>query len=154
MYEGYGQYAFTGTHASRVKELVSFGFFPRNVDVLLVAPIVGFEYAAKAEKNNQNDDDTKVFLEQLQNANSRLELNYMTIMLLDKEHEPSEEARIRKAFQISPEDRSQLDLDRYEEYVRGGVDFLYEKIIGTGNTQDERIRELYDLVDSFAARYQ
>lgn len=154
MYEGYGQYAFTGTHASRVKELVSFGFFPRNLDVLLVAPIVGFEYGVRAAKNNQDDDDTKIFLEQLQKADSRLELNYKTIMLLDKEHEPDEETRIKKAFQVSPEERSQSDLDRYEEYVRGGVDFLYEKIIGTGNTPDERVRELYDLVDSFASRYQ
>ena len=55
MYEGYGQYTFTGTHASRVKELVGFGFFPRNVDVLLVAPIVGFEYGKRADKNNQEN---------------------------------------------------------------------------------------------------
>ena len=153
MYEGYGQYTFTGTHASRVKELVGFGFFPRNVDVLLVAPVVGFEYGKRADKNNQDDDDTKVFLEQLQKADSKLELNYKTIMLLDKEHEPSEEARIKKAFQISPKDRDPADLERYEAYVRGGVDFLYDRIIGKGNTQDERIRELYDLVDSFASRY-
>ena len=94
MYEGLDQYAFTGSHALKVKELVGFGFFPRNVDVLMVAPIVGFEYRVMAEKNGQDDADTKIFLKQLQDADSRLELNYKTIMLLDKEYEPDEAVRI------------------------------------------------------------
>ena len=154
MYEGLDQYAFTGSHALKVKELVGFGFFPRNVDVLMVAPIVGFEYRVMAEKNCQDDADTKIFLKQLQDADSRLELNYKTIMLLDKEYEPDEAVRIDKAFRVTPENREQADLERYESYVRGGVDFLHDKIIGSGNTQDERIMDLYDLVDSFSARYQ
>ena len=61
---------------------------------------------------------------------------------------------VYKAFRVTPENREQADLERYESYVRGGVDFLHDKIIGSGNTQDERIMDLYDLVDSFSARYQ
>lgn len=154
MYEGLASYAFTGTHAYRVKELVDFGFFPRNVDVLMVAPIIGFENNRIAERDNQDNFDTKVFLEQLQKADSILELNYKTIMLLDKAHEPDEETRIRKAFQVMPEKREEADLQRYDSFVRGGVDFLYEKIIGSGNTQDERILDVYEYVESFASRYQ
>lgn len=153
MYEGIDQYRFYGTHAIRADELVTFGFFPRIVDVLMVAPIVGFEHGRTAEKNTQDDVDKSVFLKQLNDANGRLELNYKTIMLLDKDYTPEVDERFRKAFQIMPESRDKADLDHYERYVRGGVDFLYEKLVGSGNTPTERYAELLDLVESFADRY-
>lgn len=153
MYEGIDQYRFFGTHAIRADELVTFGFFPRIVDVLMVAPVVGFEYGRTAERNTQDDADKSVFLKQLKDANGRLELNYKAIMLLDKGYTPDADERFRKAFQVMPESRDKADLDHYEQYVRGGVDFLHEKLIGSGNTSTERLADLLDLVESFADRY-
>ena len=75
-------------------------------------------------------------------------------MLLDQEYEPDEEERFKKAFQTAPEYRTQDDLDYFESYVRGGVDFLYDKIIGEGNTDMDRLIELQDFVDSYASRHQ
>ena len=153
MYEGKNDYEFRGTHAQRVIELVSLGFFKRNIDVLEVAPVVGFEYNRFASENKQDDMSTKVFLKQLQDANERLELNYKTITLLDKSFEPDESERLKRAFQVAPEQRDPSHLERYESFVRGGVDYLYEKLVGTGNTPYERLMELDDLVDSFTSRY-
>ena len=153
MYEGIDQYRFYGTHALRADELVSLGFFPRIVDVLMVAPVVGFEYGRTAERNTQDDADKSVFLKQLNDANAQFELNYKAIMLLDKVYAPDADVRFRKAFQVMPENREKDDLEHYEAYVRGGVDFLHEKLIGSGNTSTERLADLLDLVESFADRY-
>ncbi len=153
MYEGMDQYRFYGSHAIRVDELVNLGFFPRVVDVLVVAPVVGFEYNRTAAKNNQDDADKSIFLKQLKDADGHLELNYKTIMLLDKSHTPDAEERFRKAFQVSPENRDEADLAHYEDYVRGGVDFVHEKLIGSGNTPTERLADLLEFVESFSERY-
>lgn len=152
MYEGMDQYRFYGSHAIRADELVNLGFFPRVVDVLVVAPIVGFEYNRTAAKNNQDDADKSIFLKQLKDADGHLELNYKTIMLLDKGHTSDAKERFRKAFQVSPENRAETDLAHYEDYVRGGVDFLHEKLIGSGNTPTERLADLLEFVESFSER--
>ncbi len=153
MYEGVEEYKFYGTHAIKVLQLCESRIFKRFVDVLMVAPIVGFEYSRTAEENHEDGEERKIFLKQLQDANARFEMNYKAIVLLDREHDSSEESRFKKAFQTLPENREKVDLDRYESYVRGGIDYLHEKVFGNGNTPDERLYEIYDLTDSFAERY-
>ncbi len=153
MYEGKEEHRFYGTHAMKADELKNLDFFPRLVDILAVAPIIGFEYNRMAEKNQEGGTDSAMFLAQLQKVNEKLEINYKTIMLLDKEYEPDESERFKKAFQTAPEQRDPADLERYESYVRGGIDFLYEKLVGSGNTPFERLIELHELVESFSERY-
>ena len=153
MYEIITEYRFCGSHAKRANQLKELGFFSRLVDILAVAPIVGFENARTSERNREDDAEAKVFLAQLNVVNDKLELCYKTIMLLDCEHEPDEESRFRKAFQTTPDQRADEDLERFESYVRGGVDFLFEKLVGSGNTQMDRLIELQDYLEGFASRY-
>lgn len=53
--------------------------------------------------------------------------NFRLIMLLDKQYEPDEDKRIDKAFRHMGENPA--DEERFDSYVRGGVDVLYEKLI-------------------------
>lgn len=154
MYEGMEEHRFYGIHAQRADELKNLGFFDRLIDVLAVAPIVGFEYGRRSDKDNTEGIQPKaMFLAQLQKVDSQLEMNYKTIMLLDNDYQPDEAMRFRKAFQVAPDKRDEADLERYESYVRGGIDFLYEKLVGSENTPYERLIELHDLVESFSDRY-
>lgn len=153
MYDGKDSHHFFGTHAVKANELKNQGYFSRLVDLLAVAPLVGFHYGMRSDRNNIDDKDATMFMAQIVTVNARLELNYKTIMLLDKEYEPDEETRFVKAFQVKPVDRSAEDLERYESYTRGGVDFLFDHLIGEGNTQAERLEEMLDLVESFSDRH-
>lgn len=153
MYEGKDEHNFYGTHAIRADELKSLGFFDRLVDILAVAPLLGFGYGRTADRNDQDDADKSMFRAQLAKVDAQLELDYKTIMLLDKEHTPDEAERFEKAFQTAPDQRLPEDLERFESYVRGGIDFLYEKLVGSGNTPYERLMELHELVESFSERY-
>lgn len=153
MYEGYEEYHFYGTHALQVVQLTEAKLFKRYVDILAIAPVVGFAYGRREEINHEDGEDRKIFLKHLQDMDAKFEMNYKTIMLLDTSGEPDEGARFKKAFQTAPEHRDPGDLKRYESYVLGGIAFLHEKLIGNGNTPEERLRELYDLTDSFADRF-
>ena len=151
------EYAFKGKHADMVRDLTKEfdmqknKFFPRNYDVYLLAPIVGFLYQRKAEVDQTKGiEPTKIWGTMLINNIDELMFNYRLIMLLDKENEANPEMRIEKAFRgnNAPEDEA-----LYVSYVRGGVEVLYEKLMEGVNSLDEYTSRLYDFLEEFDSRY-
>lgn len=153
MYNNLDQHHFYGKHAKYAEELSNRGYFERLVDLLAVAPIVGFEYNRKANRDSSIQLEKSMFAKQVQKVDKLLEMDYKIIMLLDTEYEPSEEKRFYKAFQVAPEARDAEDLELFESYVRGGIEFLHEKLIGIENVLDQQLIEMYDFVSSFQDRY-
>lgn len=152
------EYYFKGGHAEKVIKLTAqFGdepnikLFQRNLDVYLVAPIVGFLYGRKAEL--QTGIDRVINHTQLIYEKTSLIYNYRLIMLLDAKHEPNADERVNKAFRYFGSDKATSDEVLYEEYVRGGIDVLYEKLIETANSPDDYIKNLYDFLEEFDERY-
>ena len=140
------QYRFRGIHAVRVDALTSVfddavtaKLFDRNVDVYTNAPLVGFLY-------NQNVMGDRVIYSQ-----EELMFNFRLIMLLDKDFEPDEEKRINKAFKCVGEDPA--DEERFDSYVRGGVDLLYEKLIEGASSPEDYVNNLYDFIEEFKDKF-
>lgn len=84
-------------------------------------------------------------------SQEELLFNFRLIMLLDKEYEPDEDVRINKAFRHMGEDPA--DEARFDSYVRGGVDVLYEKLIEGVSSPDEYVMRLYDFVEEFQEKF-
>ena len=158
------QYRFRGRHAVRVDELTSVfdsdskaKLFERNVDVYTNAPLVGFLYGRTAEPDDtRNPETNQVFNQNVMGdrviySQEELLFNFRLIMLLDKEYEPDEDVRINKAFRHMGEDPA--DEARFDSYVRGGVDVLYEKLIEGVSSPDEYVMRLYDFVEEFQEKF-
>ena len=158
------QYRFRGRHAVRVDELTSVfdsdskaKLFERNVDVYVNAPIVGFLYGRTAEPDDTRIPETNqvynqnVMGDRVIYSQEELLFNFRLIMLLDKEYEPDEDVRINKAFRHMGEDPA--DEARFDSYVRGGVDVLYEKLIEGISSPDEYVMRLYDFVEEFQEKF-
>jgi len=152
------EYSFKGGHAEKVIKLTSqfsnecnIGIFQRNLDVYIVAPIVGFLYGRKADL--QTGIDRVINHTQLIYEKTNLVYNYRLIMLLDSNHEPNEDERVNKAFRYFGSEKAAVDEVLYEKYVRGGIDVLYEKLIETANSPDDYIKNLYDFLEEFDERY-
>ena len=150
-------YDFKGIHADMVRQLTGFiapelrkGLFSRNLDVYILAPIVGFLYSRKSPIDKTSIDPTKIFPEQMIGAEEELIFNYRLIMLLDKDNEPDEAERIKHAFQYIGKPEGDADLVLYDEYVRGGVEVLYEKLI---KQSIDIIKNLYEFIEEFNDRY-
>lgn len=152
------EYSFRGSHAEKVNKLTAQfdknrnKLFNRNLDVYMVAPIIGFLYKRKADLD-KGAETTKIFPEQLINERNNMLFTYRLILLLDKEHEPDFNERINKAFRYYGNEKALPDETLYEQYVRGGVDVLYEKLLVTVNTEDDYLKNLYDFVEEFDERY-
>ena len=147
------EYSFRGKHAVMVEELTTVlsatGESFRNFDVYLLAPLIGFLYNVRADRDNDSHT-TKVFDGIIMKNSDDLEFNYRLIMLLDKDYEPDPDKRIDKAFRGQ---ETQEDMERYDSYVRGGVEKLYEKIIKGNNTEEEYMSKLFDFLEEFDERY-
>ena len=72
-------------------------------------------------------------------------------MLLDKQYEPDEDKRIDKAFRHMGENPA--DEERFDGYVRGGVDVLYEKLIEGATDPEDYINNLFEFVEEFQDRF-
>lgn len=150
------EYSFKGTHAERVIKLTAKfddknQLFNRNLDVYIMAPIVGFLYQRKSEANT--GETTKIFTQQLTGAYDDLLFNYRLIMLLDKNNEPSMDERVNKAFRYYGSEKARNDEELYEQYVRGGIDQLYEKLIEPSRTLEDYMKNLYDFMEEIDERY-
>lgn len=158
------QYRFRGRHAVRVDKLTGVfdsdskaKLFDRNVDVYTNAPLVGFLYGRRAEKDNEKNPETNqvynqnVMGDRVIYSQEELTFNFRLIMLLDKDYEPDEDKRIDKAFRHMGDDPA--DEERFNSYVRGGVDVLYEKLIEGASSLDDFISRLYDFIEEFHERF-
>ena len=77
--------------------------------------------------------------------------NFRLIMLLDKQYESDEDKRIDKAFKHMGENPA--DEERFDSYVRGGVDVLYEKLIEGATDPEDYINNLFEFVEEFQDRF-
>lgn len=158
------QYRFKGRHALRVDQLT--GAFDeiskaklidRNVDVYANAPLIGFLYGRTADLDDTKNPDTgqvynqNVMGDRVIYSSEELQFNFRLIMLLDANYEPDVEKRIDKAFKHMGEDPA--DEERFDSYVRGGVDVLYEKLIEGSNDSGDYINRLYEFIEEFNDRF-
>ena len=158
-----GEYRFKGRHAERVVRLCSAFdnvsnaiLFKRFLDVYINAPLVGFLYGRRSDpdytKNGAGQvEDRKVFAAQVINSSKDLQFNFWRIMLLDSDYEPDEEKRIDKAFKKMGQDPK--DEERFDSYVRGGVDVLYEKLMEGDTEPGDYVNRLYDFLSEFNERF-
>ncbi len=158
------QYRFKGRHALRVDQLT--GVFDeiskaklivRNVDVYANAPLIGFLYGRTADLDDTKNPETgqvynqNVMGDRVIYSSDELQFNFRLIMLLDANYEPDVEKRIDKAFKRMGENPA--DEERFDSYVRGGVDVLYEKLIEGANNPEDYVNRLYEFVEEFNDRF-
>lgn len=158
------QYRFRGSHAEKVKQLTAAfesikktSIFARNVDVYVNAPLIGFLFGHTAEADNDKNPETgevynqNVMGDRVMYSSDDLMYNFRLIMLLDEDYEPNEESRIDKAFRMMGKDPN--DIERFDSYVRGGVDVLYEKLIKGAGDAEDYVNRLYDFITDFYERF-
>lgn len=155
-------YSFRGSHAEKVRELTSqftstgkARLFSSNINIYVLAPLIGFLYRRKACLDKSSNETNKIFFSEIARRSDDLQYNYRLIMLLDEKNELSFEGRLNKAFRYYGNECKETLADEqlYEDYVLGGVDVLYEKLIQDALKPEDYLKNLYDFVEEFEERY-
>jgi len=153
------EYSFRGKHASMVRSMVrqndgtsKFSIFERNFDIYLVAPIIGFIYGERGQLDISTSVKTDIFPEILIKNGRDLKFNFQLIMLLDDKYEPLLNKRINISFINNSGDSNEAE-KRYNEYVLGGVEIIYNKIVNGSISINDCLDKYYNFLEEFEMRY-
>ncbi len=156
------EYSFRGKHAEYVDKLTgiidsiaNIKPFNRNLDVYLFAPLIGIIYGRKSSIDNSTETTTKIFTEQLLREQNALKFNYRLVMLIDQNKSLPTDERLDRAFKFDQNLDKRKNGDMiFNEYVLGGVELLFEKIIENSKDVDEYLKNIYKFVSEFQSRYE
>lgn len=162
------EFQFKGKHADYVRKLTSeidtrtkFKIFQYNVDVLVLAPIVGMIYGRSSSIDNDNSiNSVKINYQQLTNRSSSINYNKELILLLNRRENIDINERINRAFRYIYDEKEEMKAKKeecekeYIEYVLGGVEVLFEKIMINNDPKniDDYIDNLFSFVSDIKER--
>ena len=138
-------YTINGTHATRLKFLAKKNardvdesdntqaakIFERYIDVYMNAAVWGIYYRRKAKNDRSTKDTASVRADAFIRERETCIFLYRLVMLLDDSENLTQTERIDRAFRYDslPDKADELkkNLELFHDYVRGGIDLMYEK---------------------------
>ena len=157
-------YVIYGEHATYAKFLCKerlieredgVNVFDRVVDLLMVAPLVGIckgRYVPQRDTTSENKNDkSTVLLAQIDNEKRNLVIIYRLVMLANPLSSGTDKDKVDQALRFdSVPDSQNPNMDIFDGYVRGGIEYLYESFrnapLNSGNKKEWIIGQMYDLV--------
>jgi hypothetical protein len=124
--------------------------FGRVLDVYMTAAIVGLVQGLRADVDDTSSDDVRIFTQQLVGAKLELEWIYHMIVLIDNSRQLDIDDKISYAFRG---DNEQDNLQLFDSYVRGGVEWLYNQFDQHNTTHDQYISMIHTVVDDWCKLY-
>ncbi len=159
-------YRVEGKHATYIKFLNAFtrnldkeanvaGIFDIAVNVYLVAPLIGAAYNLRAQVDRQSEDSLNILADQILKRQDKFETVYRLVMLSEKSANYTADERIERAFKDDeiPE-KSNANMDLFHEYMRGGVEWLYDHITEGASTQNDYLEKVKDVVSLYAEDFE
>ena len=127
---------FVGKHREYVDKLwtknqIQESYFKRLVDLYAVAAIIGLKTNRRSpEERDETDIKRTVQMKQL-NENYQILLPIMRLILIfDTSRNLSFEEKLEGAFAIPDNiETYQENMELFNSYVRGGIEYLYEKLV-------------------------
>ena len=160
-------YTITGKHATFLKFLAiknskdddgtegisSAKLFERYIDVYMNAAVWGLLYSRTAKRDIESDDRARVYADAFANERDNCVFLYRMVMLLDKSVELTPEERIDRAFRYDsiPEKSDELkcNMELFHDYVRGGIEIMYEQFTDGCTTRDDYLMKTYEVITTF-----
>lgn len=126
--------------------------FQRNLDVFLIAPIIGLRKERYVEESNTEEKkEFKATINYSQLIKEEKRINYTASLLLlyGKEINLSYEERANMVFKRLDKQAKEIMRSLYMGYLKGGIDILYESLVESTDDIVERYFKLYDLIADF-----
>lgn len=158
-------YTFKGKHAIIVTQLTTeldsetkFKFFERNIDVLIIAPIIGYLYGRMSQRDESGqittDNVKKINFDQMNRESYTLNYNYELIMLLHNKDKDSIETRLDRAFRYAKGSTEKEECYKiFEKYVLGGIEVLQEKLLNGATNVEDYIYNISNFISDYNDRY-
>ncbi|MBQ3444572.1 MAG: hypothetical protein IJG33_15170 [Selenomonadaceae bacterium] len=159
-------YTINGTHATRLKFLAKKNardvdepdnpqaakIFERYIDVYMNAAVWGIYYRRKA-KTEKSKDTAAIRADAFIRERETCIFLYRLVMLLDDSENLTQTERIDRAFRYDtlPDKADELkkNLELFHDYVRGGIDLIYEKFTDGCMTREDYLERTFNIMTEF-----
>lgn len=143
----------TGKHATHLKFLVNDAkLYNDYIDVYMNAAVFGYLYSRRDAKDNESTDRARIYADAFSNHRNECVFLYRLITLLD-DGAISTDERLDRAFRYdaNPEKAEDLQrcLDKFNDYVRGGIEYMYTLFTTGCTSKDDYIRASYEASRNF-----
>ncbi len=126
------------------------GIINTAVDIYAIAPLIGLAYNKKALEDNSSNDTYRIFSSQIINHQSDLDFSYRLVMLADNSTGLSSDEKIDRAFkQDEQPEKLKENLELFHQYMRGGLEWLYEKVTDGATTKEDYLEKVYEIVNLY-----
>lgn len=117
-------------------------YFKRLIDLYVAAAVVGFRVDRKAEEDYSPFETSSIFPEQMLKEKENLDFILQMMIMLNYRGTLTDEECVKKAFQGA---QTKEEFEQYKkmfnDYVRGGVEELYEQLIIRKADPDDRFHD-------------
>lgn len=150
-------YLIKGKHASYAKFLrrpmkdeKTAGVFDTIIQIYNIAPLIGLAYNRKAEVDNSIKDSVRIFSDAFKEPYDDLMLVYRLVVLSDESLKLSEDEKVQRLFKYQDnEEMIKENMDLYHQYMRGGIEWLYENIAENGTSDGDYLENLIETVQTY-----
>lgn len=156
-------YKFKGKHATIVKFLNkqtkqnnssanSINIFNSAVEIYTIAPLIGVAYGRLSNEDKETNDETNIFADAMITHKANLEFVFRLVMLADETSGlTTNDQKIERAFkQDEKKENSVSNMNLFNSYARGGIEWLYEQITEKASNQDDYMQNIQNLVEKFS----
>lgn len=127
--------------------------FERYIDVYMNAVIFGLIYSRTAPNDSSSEDRARIYADAFNKERENCIFLYRLVMLLDKTQNLSPEERVERAFRYDsqPEKEKEFkkNMELFNDYVRGGIELLYERFTEGCQTKEDYLNKSYEVMETF-----
>ena len=143
----------TGKHATHLKFLVNDAkLYNDYIDVYMNAAVFGYMYSKKDDRDNESTDRARIYADAFSNHRTECVFLFRLITLLDDENITTEE-RLDRAFRYDANPEKEVELqkciEKFNGYVRGGIEYMYNLFTTGCTSRDDYIRATFEATRNY-----
>ena len=127
--------------------------FERYIDVYMNAAVFGLLYNRTAKRDTTSNDRARIYADAFIKERENCIFLYRMVMLLDKSTDLTPEERIDRTFRYDSQPEKVEDfhknMELFHDYVRGGIEAMYEQFTDGCHTQDDYLDKTYEVMTTF-----
>ena len=126
------------------------GIINTAVDIYAIAPLIGLAYNKKSAEDNSSNDTYSILASQIINHQADLDFSFRLVMLADNSTGLSSDDKIDRAFKQDEQlEKSVENLELFHQYMRGGLEWLYEQFTDGATTKQDYLEKVYEVVNLY-----
>lgn len=165
-------FTLTGKHATYLKFLAvknskedeaeaitnSAKLLERYIDVYMNAVVWGILYSKRASRDTSSKDRARIYADAYAAEHANCEFLYRMVMLLDESVDLTADERIDRAFRYDADEKKKEEfqqcMDLFHDYVRGGLELMYEQFTDGCITRLDYMERVYEVMTTFKREYE